>query len=71
MSGEDEDEKGETEVLLEFQRIGNAMKVTAVDPETLVEVSIVGDPKAGEAALTRAVIRKLEYVLNKRGHREG
>ena len=71
MSSEDEDKDGGTEVLLEFQRVGNAIKVTAVDPETLVEVSIVGDPKAGEAALTRNVIRKLEYVLNKRGHREG
>lgn len=54
------------EVLLEFQRIGNAVKVTAVDPKTLAEVSIVGDAGAGEAALKQLAIRKLRYVLDRR-----
>ena len=54
------------EVLLEFQRVGNAVKVIAMDPETAVEVSIVGPQDAGEEQLTRTAIRKLEYVLNKR-----
>ncbi len=56
----------EREVLLEFQQIGNSVKVTAVDPETLVEVTIVGPPTASEEALTRAAVKKLEYVLEKR-----
>ena len=54
------------EILLEFQQIGNAVKVTAIDPETLVEVSIVGDAAAGEAMLKQAAIRKLRYVLDRR-----
>jgi len=54
------------EVLLEFQAIGNTVKVTATDPLTLVEVSIVGSAHAGEEALRRTAIRKLEYVLAKR-----
>ncbi len=54
------------EVIIEFQRIGNAVKVTAVDPESQIEVSIVGPPGAGEEILKRTAIRKLEYVLNKR-----
>jgi hypothetical protein len=54
------------EVLLEFQRIGNAVKVTAIDPETLVEVSIVGDPAVGEETLKRTAIRKLRFVLDRR-----
>ena len=29
-------------VILEFQTIGNSVKVTAIDPESLVEVSLVG-----------------------------
>lgn len=58
--------EGGKEVLLEFQRIGNAVKVVAMDPETLVEVTIMGPPGAGEEALTRIAVRKLEYVLNKR-----
>jgi hypothetical protein len=54
------------EVILEFQRIGGSVKVTAVDPETLVEVSIVGAAGAGEEALRRAAVHKLEYVLGRR-----
>lgn len=54
------------EVIIEFHRIGNAVKVTAVDPGSLVEVSIVRPPGAGEEILKRTVIRKLEYVLDKR-----
>ena len=54
------------EVIIEFQQIGNAVKVTAVDPESQIEVSIVGPPGAGEEMLKRTAIRKLEYVLDKR-----
>jgi len=53
------------EVILEFQRIGNSVKVMAVDPESQVEVSIVGPASAGEETLKRTAIRKLEYVLEK------
>ena len=59
-------EKSGREILLEFYQVGNSVKVTAVDPETLIEVSIVGDPAAGEEALKRAAINKLEYMLRKR-----
>jgi hypothetical protein len=54
------------EVLVEFYRVGAYVKVSAVDPVTLTEVSIVGAPEAGEAALTRAVVRKLQYVMSRR-----
>ena len=57
------------EVLIEIQQIGNAVKVAAIDPETLVEVSIVGSPSAGEEALKRAAVRKLAYVLEKNRRR--
>ncbi len=53
------------EVIIEFQQIGNAVKVSAVDPVSMVEVSIVGPPDAGEETLKRTAIRKLEYVLDK------
>ncbi|SLN44739.1 DUF6898 family protein [Oceanibacterium hippocampi] len=56
---------GDDGYIVEFYRLGGAVKVTAFDPETLTEVSIVGDPKAGEAALGRAAVAKLEYVLRK------
>lgn len=57
----------ERETLFEFTRVGGAVKVTAVDPETGIEATIVGDPAAGEAALKRLARQKLDYVLAKGG----
>ncbi|MFQ5773905.1 MAG: hypothetical protein ACE5GS_05260 [Kiloniellaceae bacterium] len=57
------------EVIVEFYRVGAYVKVSAIDPDTLTEVSIVGAPEAGEEALRRAAIRKLRYVLERRGPR--
>ena len=54
---------GPKEIIIEFHRVGAYVKVSAVDPETLTEVSIVGDPAAGEAALKRVAVQRLEYVL--------
>jgi len=55
------------EVILEYQQVGNSVRVAAVDPETLIEVSIVGSASAGMEALKRTAIQKLEYVLAKKG----
>ena len=52
--------------IVEFINIGRQVKVSAVDPDTGVEVSIVGPADAGRELLTRNAIRKLEYVLSKR-----
>jgi hypothetical protein len=54
------------EVLIELYQVGNSVKVSAVDPETGIEVSIVGSPSAGEETLKRTAINKLNYVLRKR-----
>lgn len=54
------------EVLVEFQQIGNAVKVTAVDTKTMVEVSIMGPASAGEELLKRNAVNKLNYVLSKK-----
>jgi Domain of unknown function (DUF6898) len=53
------------EVILEYQQVGNAVRVAAVDPDTLTEVSIVGSASVGLETLKRTAIRKLEYVLAK------
>jgi hypothetical protein len=53
------------EVIIEFRRNGAYVKVSAIDVATGTEVSMVGDPAAGEAALKRLVLRKLDYVLAK------
>ena len=54
------------EVIFEFVQHGTSVKVTAMDPETLVEVSIVGPASAGEATLKANALNKLKYVLAKR-----
>lgn len=54
------------EVLFEMVQIGNVIKVTAIDPVTGVEVSIVGSSNMSEFSLKANAKRKLEYVLRKR-----
>lgn len=51
--------------IIEFIAVGNSVKVTAVDPHSLKEVSIIGDKKASQEQLTQLAIRKLNYVLGK------
>ncbi len=53
--------------LIEFVQVGNSVKVSAVDPRTNTEVSIVGSPAMSRDHLSKAAIRKLEYVLKKKG----
>jgi hypothetical protein len=53
------------DVIFEFYRIGNAVKVTAVDTATMVEVSVVGPAASTEETLRRTALRKLEFVLAK------
>ncbi|MGE4221139.1 MAG: hypothetical protein AB7G39_16965 [Alphaproteobacteria bacterium] len=51
--------------IIEFVAVGRYVKVSAVDPRTGTEVSIVGDPMRGEAALRRVAAQKLRFVLSK------
>lgn len=55
----------EQRVIIEFLPSGSYVKVSAFDPVSMVEVSIVGNPASGEAGLKNAVLRKLNYVLEK------
>ena len=53
------------DILIEMYRLGNSVKVTAVDCKTGTEVTIVGSPSAGEEMLKRNAVNKLRYVLRK------
>ena len=53
------------QVLFEFQRIGGYVKVSALDPESNTEVSIVGDANASVIYLKQTALRKLRYVLDR------
>jgi len=59
----------EREIIFEFVQVGGVVKVTALDTASGTEASIVGDPAAGEAALRRLALRKLDYVLAKQRDR--
>ena len=62
------DEQG---YIIEFHQVGNAVKVSAMDPRTLIEFSMVGAAGLSDAELTRLVVRKLEYVIAKRAAERG
>jgi hypothetical protein len=51
--------------IIEFTQVGGSVKVTAVDPKTMTEVSIVGGPQYSQEFLTRQAVKKLEYMLSK------
>jgi hypothetical protein len=55
------------EVILEFVQIGALIRVSAMEPKSLTEVVIYGPASAGEAALRRTVLCKLDYVLARHG----
>lgn len=57
------------EVIMEFVTIGKSVKVTAFDPVSMKEATVIGSAKATRKELTQLAIRKLEYVLNK-GNRD-
>jgi hypothetical protein len=55
------------EIFVEFVQVGNTVKVTAIDPDTGLEASIVGPANAPRSTLAEAARRKLEYVAKKQG----
>jgi hypothetical protein len=54
------------EVLFEFTRLGNIVRVSALHVDSNTEISLVGPNSAPQAALQNAALQKLRYVLNKR-----
>ena len=55
------------EIIVEFYPVGNVVKVSAMDTQSLTEISIQGPVSAGEETLKRNAIKRLEYVMKKKG----
>jgi hypothetical protein len=55
------------EIYFEHISIGNAVKVTAIDSVTAIEVSIMGPATAAQADLERLALRKLRARLAREG----
>lgn len=55
------------EVFFEFTPLGPYMKVTAMDTATLTEISISGPKGTAEAILKMNALKRLEFVMRKKG----
>lgn len=55
------------EVIFEFFPVGGIVKVSAMDVKTMTEISIQGPASAGEDVLKRNALKRLEYVMKKKG----
>lgn len=55
------------EIIIEFSPIGAYVKVAAMDTQTLTEISIQGPASAPEETLRKNALKRLEYVMKKKG----
>ena len=55
------------EVIFEFHPVGHLVRVAAMDTKTLTEVVIQGPSTASETLLKHNALKRLEYVLRKKG----
>ena len=55
------------EVIIEYRPVGQIVRVSAIDADSLTEISIQGPASAGEEILKRNAMKRLEYVLRKKG----
>jgi hypothetical protein len=56
---------GAREALVEFHRLGRQVKVSALDPVSLTEVSIIAPAGLGERQMAESALRKLDYVMSR------
>jgi hypothetical protein len=54
------------EIFVEFVSLDNALKATAIDPDTGLEASVVGPAGAARGAMAEAARKKLEYLARKK-----
>jgi hypothetical protein len=60
------DDARESEVLIEIVTVGTFAKVSAIDTESGLEVSITGPANADRSTLEAAALAKLDYMLKKK-----
>lgn len=59
-------EIGLGEILFEFSRVGNAVRVCAVDVRTNTEIVMVAPPGSSPEVMKRLARQKLAYVIAKK-----
>jgi hypothetical protein len=63
-----ESELNNREIIIEFFPEGRFMKVSAMDALTLTEIVIQGPVNAPKELLERNALKRLGYVLKKKGY---
>ena len=53
------------EILFEFIRRGNVVKVTAIEPETQIEAAVVVPAGLSEDEMKLQAMKRLNYVIKK------
>jgi hypothetical protein len=53
------------EIIFEITRMGDYVKVSAVDPVTMVEVSVVGPSRGSLEAVKAVAVRKLRRAIER------
>ena len=55
------------EVIIEFHQVGAYVKVSAMDVQSLTEISIQGAANSPQSVLKNNALRRLEYVMKQKG----
>lgn len=55
-----------SEILFEFVRLGNSVKVTAIEPETKIEAAVVVPATLTQEQMKMQALNRLKYVLKKK-----
>lgn len=55
------------EIIIEFIPVGQIMRVSAMDVESLTEIVISGPVNTPQSLLKANALKRLEYVLRKKG----
>ena len=55
------------EIIIEFHPYGNLVRISAMDAKSLTEVSIQAPANTAQNIMERNVLRRLEYVMRKKG----
>ena len=55
------------DIIIEFFPLGNLVKVSAMDVTSMTEISIQGPASASQKILKANALKRLAYVLKKKG----
>ena len=55
-----------SEILFEYVRLGNSVKVTAIEPETKIEAAVVVPASLSQEQMKMQALNRLKYILKKK-----